>query len=281
MKYEGNIGIIGHPIGHSKSPVFQQVALDHHNIVEKFRAWDVSPGDLPEILGHFRSDDFMAACVTLPHKINIIPYVDELTRTAKQVGAVNWVFKKNGNLIGHNTDCSGFIRSLKDQTGLDPQSKTVLVFGAGGACRAIIYGLKDSGAKKIIIANRTLDKAEQLVNDFSDSNTQISAIPLDKDNIKNIVRDCQLIVNTTSIGMSGGPLPKDSPLYSENIPPGIVGYDIVYAPVETPFLKEIQKAGGTFGNGISMLVYQGIEGFEMATGLDAPVEKMFAAFNKV
>ncbi|MQG46484.1 MAG: shikimate dehydrogenase, partial [SAR202 cluster bacterium] len=89
MKYEGNIGIIGHPIGHSKSPVFQQVALDHHSIVEKFRAWDVSPDDLPEIMGHFKSDDFMAACVTLPHKINIIPYVDELTRTAKQVGAVN------------------------------------------------------------------------------------------------------------------------------------------------------------------------------------------------
>ena len=119
-----------------------------------------------------------------------------------------------------------------------------------------------------------------MANDFSDSNTQISVIPLDKDNIKTIVRDCQLIVNTTSVGMSGGPLPNDSPLYSENIPSGIVGYDIVYAPVETPFLKEVQKAGGTFGNGISMLVYQGIEGFEMATGLDAPVEKMFAAFNK-
>ena len=115
------------------------------------------------------------------------------------MGAVNWVFKKNGNLIGHNTDCSGFIRSLKDQTGLDPQSKTALVFGAGGACRAIIYGLKDSGVKNIIIANRTLAKAELLANDFSDSNTQISVIPLDKDNIKTIVRDCQLIVNLSLI----------------------------------------------------------------------------------
>ena len=95
MKYEGNIGIVGHPIGHSKSPVFQQVALDHHNIVEKFRAWDVPIDDLPGIVGHFRSESFLAACVTLPHKINIIPYVDKLTPTAEQVGAVNWVFKKN------------------------------------------------------------------------------------------------------------------------------------------------------------------------------------------
>ena len=114
MKYKENIGIIGHPIGHSKSPVFQQVALNHHNIDETFTAWDVTHEELPNIVKHFRTNDFIASCITLPHKLNIMDHVDILTDTAKKVGAVNWIFNDKGTLTGHNTDCTGFIRSLKD-----------------------------------------------------------------------------------------------------------------------------------------------------------------------
>lgn len=280
MTYKENIGIIGHPIGHSKSPIFQQVALDYHNIQEKFTAWDISDDELPKIVEHFKSKKFIASCITLPHKLNIMKYVDNLTDTAKKVGAVNWIFNKEGKLTGHNTDCSGFIRSLKDQTGLDPNSKNALVFGAGGACRAIVYGLKNSGINSITLSNRTTENAEKIASDFSDNNFLVNVIDFEKKQIDKVARDVDLIVNTSSLGMTGGPAPNTSPIYSDSIRKNIVGYDIVYAPIETPFLKEIKSSGGITGNGISMLVYQGIEGFEMATGLNAPVEKMFEAFRK-
>ena len=280
MKYKENIGIIGHPIGHSKSPIFQQVALNHHNINETFTAWDVKHEELPDIVKHFRTGDFIASCITLPHKLNIMDHVDILTDTAKKVGAVNWIFNDEGTLTGHNTDCTGFIRSLKDQTDFDPNSKNALIFGAGGASRAIIYGLISSGIKDITIANRTKSNAQKIQKDFSNDNTNINVINFEPSEIEIVAKKSDLLVNTSSMGMTGGPAPDLSPIYSSSIKENIVGYDIVYAPVETPFLKEIKKAGGKTGNGISMLIYQGIEGFEKATGLDAPVELMFEAFRK-
>ena len=272
-----NFGIIGHPIGHTKSPVFQQAGLDELGISETFEAWDVEPEALEDRVAMFRAEGFLASCVTLPHKLAVIPLVDELTEAAQAVGAVNWIFNHGGKLVGHNTDATGFLRALKEKAGFDPKGVDAVVFGAGGAARAIIYALKIGGVARLTIANRTVDKAEALASDFSEGRFKPVAIGLDRDELANCVPYARLLVNATSLGMAGGPAEMATPVTADLISADAVGYDAVYAPPTTKFLREVENAGGTSAGGMTMLVFQGIEGFEMATGQKAPVDTMFTA----
>ena len=275
-----NIGVMGHPIGHTKSPVFQQAGLDALNIEETFEAWDVTPEALADKVATFRSDEFLAACVTLPHKQEVIPMVDELSDAAQQIGAVNWIFNKNGKLIGHNTDGTGFIRALKEKVGFEAQGVDATVFGAGGAARAIVYALKNAGIKRLTIANRTLERAQELAARFTEGPFKPEAISMNRDELADHVPYSGLLVNTTSLGMAGGPAELATPVTSDMISADAIGYDVVYAPPMTRFLREVEEAGATSAGGISMLVFQGIEGFEMATGQKAPVNTMFSAIER-
>ncbi len=271
------IGVMGHPIAHSKSPQFQQAALDHCNIDATFEAWDVSPTDLKSKIDSFRSSDFIASCVTLPHKQAVIPLLDGLADTAEAIGAVNWIVPENGKLIGHNTDAPGFLRALKEFAGFDPQGSNAVIFGAGGAARAVVHALKTGGAATVAIANRTVVKAQNLAAEMTDGRFRPIAIELDSTSLADVVPYSNLLVNTSSIGMDGGPAPNETPVTAELIPAEATCYDAVYAPPMTPFLIEAERAGASPAGGISMLIYQGVVGFELATGLIAPVEKMFAA----
>ena len=275
-----NIGVMGHPIGHTKSPVFQQAGLDALNIEETFEAWDVTPEALADKVATFRSDEFLAACVTLPHKQEVIPMVDELSDAAQQIGAVNWIFNKNGKLIGHNTDGTGFIRALKEKVGFEAQGVDATVFGAGGAARAVVYALKNAGIKRLTIANRTLERAQELAAHFTEGPFKPEAISMNRDELADHVPYSGLLVNTTSLGMAGGPAELATPVTSDMISADAIGYDVVYAPPMTRFLREVEAAGATSAGGISMLVFQGIEGFEMATGQKAPVNTMFSAIER-
>ena len=275
-----NIGVMGHPIGHTKSPVFQQAGLDALNIEETFEAWDVTPEALADKVATFRSDGFLAACVTLPHKQEVIPMVDELSDAAQQIGAVNWIFNKNGKLIGHNTDGTGFIRALKEKVGFEAQGVDATVFGAGGAARAVVYALKNAGIKRLTIANRTLERAQELAAHFTEGPFKPEAISMNRDELAEDVPYSGLLVNTTSLGMAGGPAELATPVTSDMISADAIGYDVVYAPPMTRFLREVEEAGATSAGGISMLVFQGIEGFEMATGQKAPVNTMFSAIER-
>jgi shikimate dehydrogenase len=275
-----NIGVMGHPIGHTKSPVFQQAGLDKLGIKETFEAWDVAPEDLEEKVKTFRGDEFLACCVTLPHKQAVIPMVDELTEAAEAVGAVNWIFSRDGKLVGHNTDGSGFLRALKEKAEFDPEGVDAVVFGAGGAARAIVYALKSAGVARLTIANRTIEKAQALASEFSEGRFKPNAIGMSRDELSNYVPYATLLVNTTSLGMAGGPAELATPVTADMISADTVGYDAVYAPPMTRFLREVDGAGGTSAGGMTMLVFQGIEGFEMATGQKAPVDTMFAAIEK-
>jgi len=275
-----NIGVMGHPIGHTKSPVFQQAGLDALNIEETFEAWDVTPETLADKVATFRSDEFLAACVTLPHKQEVIPMVDELSDAAQQIGAVNWIFNKNGKLIGHNTDGTGFIRALKEKVGFEAQGVDATVFGAGGAARAVVYALKNAGIKRLTIANRTLERAQELAAHFTEGPFKPEAISMNRDELADHVPYSGLLVNTTSLGMAGGPAELATPVTSDMISADAIGYDVVYAPPMTRFLREVEEAGATSAGGISMLVFQGIEGFEMATGQKAPVNTMFSAIER-
>ncbi len=271
------LGIIGHPIGHTKSPVLQQAALDHLGVDLTFDAWDVAPEDLAAKVETFRSPDFVAGCVTLPHKQAIIPMLDGLAETAQAVGAVNWVIPEEGKLIGHNTDAPGFLRALKESAGFDPKGRSAVVFGAGGAARAIVYALKTGGAASVAIANRTVEKAQALAADMTDGRFRPTALGLDATSLADVVPYSDLLVNASTLGMEGGPGPGLSPVAAELIPAEATCYDAVYAPPETPFLLEAERAGATPAGGISMLIYQGVVGFELATGREAPVKEMFAA----
>ena len=275
-----NIGVMGHPIGHTKSPVFQQAGLDALNIEETFEAWDVTPEALADKLATFRSDGFLAACVTLPHKQEVIPMVDELSDAAQQIGAVNWIFNKNGKLIGHNTDGTGFIRALKEKVGFEAQGVDATVFGAGGAARAVVYALKNAGIKRLTIANRTLERAQELAAHFTEGPFKPEAISMNRDELADHVPYSGLLVNTTSLGMAGGPAELATPVTSDMISADAIGYDVVYAPPMTRFLREVEEAGATSAGGISMLVFQGIEGFEMATGQKAPVNTILSAIER-
>jgi shikimate dehydrogenase len=275
-----NIGVMGHPIGHTKSPVFQQAGLDELGIDETFEAWDVKPEELEAKVATFRAEGFLAACVTLPHKQAVIPIVDELTEAAKAVGAVNWIFNRDGELVGHNTDGTGFLRALKEKAGFDPKGVDAVVFGAGGAARAIVYALKTAGVARLTIANRTVETAQAIASEFSEGRFKPTAIGMSRDELSNYVPYATLLVNTTSLGMTGGPAELATPVTADMISADAMGYDAVYSPPMTKFLTEVEEAGGTSAGGMTMLVFQGIEGFEMATGKTAPVDTMFSAIEK-
>ena len=275
-----NIGVMGHPIGHTKSPGFHQAGLDALGIKETFEIWDVLPEALADKVSTFRSDGFLAACVTLPHKQNVIPMIDELSDAAQAVGAVNWIFNKNGKLIGHNTDGTGFIRALREKVGFDPQGSDATIFGAGGAARAVSYALKEAGVRRLTIANRTVERARELASYFTEARFKPEAISMDRDELADRVPYSNLLVNATSLGMAGGPAEFATPVTSDMISADAIGYDVVYAPPITRFLREVDEAGATSAGGISMLVFQGIEGFEMATGKKAPVKTMFSAIER-
>ncbi len=276
-----NFGIIGYPLGHTLSPVFQNAALQHHGIDELFEAWPTHPDDLEAKVESFRADGFLASCVTLPHKQAVMPMIDELAETAVAVGAVNWIINDNGHLTGHNTDSPGFLRALTELGGFQPDGKSALVFGAGGAARAIVHALKSAGVSKMTIANRTISRAEELAVDFSDDRLNIATCGLDDDGLNGVSLAADLLVNTSSMGMDGGPAPDSTPVTADSISPNAVAYDAVYAPPMTPFLKEVEKAGAKSLRGFTMLLLQGAVGFELATGKPAPVDEMFEAVRRV
>ena len=269
-------GIIGWPLGHTLSPVFQQAALDYLGIPAKFEAWPTAPEELESRVASFRDAECMGSCVTLPHKQAVMPMLDELAETARAVGAVNWIINRGGRLTGHNTDSPGFLRAVREREGVDPAGADALVFGAGGAARAIVHALKSAAVARLTIANRTVANAERLAADFTEGRFRPSAIGMSRNELANVAPFATLIVNTTSMGMVGGPAPDASPLQADMISANALCYDAVYAPPVTPFLEEADRAGARTAGGITMLVYQGVVGFELLTGKPAPVDVMFA-----
>ena len=274
------LGIIGYPIGHSISPVFQQAALDHCGIDGAYQAYQVAPDSLAEFFQDLRQPDFLGINVTVPHKEAVIPYLDEVDDWATAAGAVNTIVNRDGRLSGHNTDGSGFLRALKDGADFYPEDSRVLVLGAGGAARGVILALVRDGIADLTVANRTLERAQRLADLAQSDGISSRAIPLSGQELTDAAANADLIVNCTTIGMSHGPDEAGSPLSHSQIPSTALVNDLVYNPLETPLLREAERAGAGVLGGIHMLVYQGAASFEMWTGKDAPVDVMLAAATK-
>ena len=274
------LGIIGFPIRHSISPVFQQAALDHLGLDATYEAWEVKPEDVGEFINGLRSPGTLGINVTVPHKEAVIPFLDEVDDWSTAAGAVNTIVNHEGRLTGHNTDGPGFLRALREVGNFNPKGKNVLVLGAGGAARGVILALIRDGVGPLTIANRTLDRARQLSRMARDNGLDAQSISLTEDGLATAAAAANLIVNCTTVGMSHGPNETGTPLPSELIPATALVYDLVYNPLETPLLRDAARAGaGTLG-GIYMLVYQGAGSFKMWTGQEAPVAVMLEAATK-
>ncbi len=269
------LGIIGHPIGHSISPVFQQAALDAIAFDGVYQPWDVDPSDVGEFVAGLRAPGTLGINVTVPHKEAVIPFLDEVDDWASTAGAVNTIVNRDGRLTGHNTDGIGFLRALREGADFDPRGKDVLVLGAGGSARGVVYALARAGVAQMFIANRTLERAERLASLSIDSGVAAEGIELSQ--AADAATEVALIVNCTSMGMVHGPDETGTPLSAADIPATVLVNDLVYNPPETPLLREAAQAGAATLGGIQMLVYQGAASFEMWTGQPAPVPVMLEA----
>ena len=277
MTIETALGIIGYPIGHSISPLFQQAALDRLSVPHRYRAYEVHPDSVGDFVASLRSEDALGINVTVPHKEAVMPFLDDIDDWAAEAGAVNTIVNREGRLTGYNTDGYGFLRALTDEGDLDPAGKRVLVLGAGGSARGVVQALVRAGVGRLDIANRTLARAESLAELAQQRNVPAGATPLDPGQLSEAAEAADLIVNCTSLGMRHGPDETASPLTATQIPSGSLVYDLVYNPMLTPLLQEAQLAGAKTLGGISMLVYQGAASFELWLQRPAPVSDMMDA----
>ncbi len=271
------VGIIGYPIGHSLSPVLQQVAFDHYCIDATYQAWRVTPEDVPDFVGGLKEAGTLGCNVTVPHKEAVIPFLDVVDAWAARAGAVNTIVNDNGRLEGYNTDGIGFLRALREGVGGSAKDKHVLVLGAGGAAKGVCLALAGESVRSISIANRTLERAEALAKLLEGHGAHANPVSLEAVASKDASQQADIIINCTTLGMAHGPGEKDSPLTYDQLPIGGLVYDLVYNPARTPLLREAERAGVATIGGLPMLVYQGAASFELWTGLEAPVSLMAEA----
>jgi shikimate dehydrogenase len=280
------IGVIGYPLKHSVSPDFQQAALNYCKLDMRYEAWEVKADDLPSAINRLRQPQNLGANITVPYKEAVIRLLDRIDDFAGLVGAVNTVVNRDGRLVGFNTDAVGFLRALREDAGFEPENKEVLILGAGGAARAVSFGLLQEKVSALIIANRSLAKAKNLAGALakqaanSKMKTEIAAVPLQSANLEKVVVQCQLIVNCTTIGMKCSSDEGQSPLASRLIHKDALVYDLVYNPSQTPLLRMAKAAGAKTIGGLPMLVYQGAASFKMWTGREAPLDIMLSAARK-
>ncbi|MEE1129790.1 MAG: shikimate dehydrogenase [Methanobrevibacter sp.] len=272
MKIKGStniVGLIGHPVEHSFSPPMHNAAFKLLDMNYAYVAFDVNPNNLNEAIAGAQALNVKGFNVTIPHKVEVMQYLDELDEVAELIGAVNTIDFKN--LKGYNTDGIGAVKAIEEVTSI--KNKNVVVAGAGGASRAISFYIAKYGAESLTILNRNEAKAQNLAGDISDSalidevkSGSISAID-------GYVRNADILIDTTPVGMH--PHSNDDPIVDAGVmDEDLVVFDAVYNPNETALLKEAIKANAKPVYGIKMLLYQGAESFKIWTGVDAPVDVM-------
>lgn len=264
-------GIIGDPVGHTISPAMHNAAYKALNIDYVYVPFRVSKEDLPHAVEGLRAFNIRGVNVTIPHKVSIIPLLDEIDEFAQKIGSVNVVVNENGRLAGYNTDAHGFLYALLDQ-GVEPEGQKVAVLGAGGASRSICFALAERGAS-LTILNRTPGNAARFAVEMSElTGRPIQVLGLTRDNLSAALDNCNILINTTSVGMYPH---SDATLADHHlIKPHHTVVDIVYNPFRTKLLAEAEKAGARTIGGIDMLIWQGALAFEIWTGKQAPINIM-------
>lgn len=271
------IGILGWPVDHSLSPTmhneaFAALALDYCYI-----PLPVPPTHLQQAVEGIKSMGFIGVNVTIPHKVTIMPYLDELDSSAKLVGAVNTIVIKNGKCIGYNTDAQGFIQSLLAKN-ITIKDKTAVIMGAGGASRAVVAGLIQHGIANIMIGARNVTKGQEFIKKFPDYH-HLQSCDWQAEIFSNAIKECDLLINCTPVGMEVSHN-ASLPVNWQDVRPTVAVCDLIYNPPLTPFLIAAKQRGHVIINGAGMLIEQGALAFELWTGQQAPRHIMHAMITK-
>jgi len=274
MKISGKTrvcGIIGDPIEHTLSPAMHNAAFEELNLDFVYVAFRVRKEDLRDAIIGAKSLDVHGLNVTMPHKNAVMKYLDEIDSTARAIGAVNTILNNKGRLIGYNTDGIGALKALKEN-GITPKGKKLLLLGAGGAGKAIAFQAAQE-VEELVILNRTPQKAKKLAEVLrKEFKKKINGNALSTQIIKEELRDADILVNATSVGMH--PNIDQSLVPKSLLRPDLCVMDIVYDPIETKLAKDAKTVGAKVISGIEMLVYQGAASFEIWTNHKAPVKVM-------
>ncbi len=254
-------GVIGHPVGHSRSPKLHGHWLKTYGLDGHYVPMDVAPADLETVLRTLPKAGFVGTNVTVPHKEAALRIADHVSDRATVIGAANTlVFREDGSIHADNTDGYGFMENLRaGAPDWSAKDGPAVVFGAGGAARAVLQALADAGVPEILLTNRTRTRADHLKEEFGQRITVVDWVQAG-----NVIENAELVVNTTSLGMQGQPelrVPLDG------LQPGAVVTDLVYAPLKTNLLETAEEAGCTVVDGLGMLLHQAVPGFERWFGV--------------
>lgn len=244
--------VIGHPIGHSRSPMMHGYWLRRYGIAGSYERIDVPPDALTAFFAGLREAGWAGGNVTVPHKLAVMAHIDGLDDAARAMGAVNTLWWQDDTLMGGNTDAAGFLGNIDDRApGWDARGGLAVVLGAGGAARAAVYGMLSRGLS-VAICNRTVSKAEDMARHFPGASAH------GMETLPGLLPDTDILVNTTSLGMVGKP-PLEVDL--SPLPVEAVVHDVVYAPLETDLLAAAAARGNRTVDGLGMLLHQGVDGF--------------------
>ncbi|GAA0432113.1 MAG: shikimate dehydrogenase [Bacillota bacterium] len=264
-------GLIGYPIAHSLSPWIHKEFMKRTHIDGEYEIYEINPeGSFSEKINAFRQKELHGFNITVPYKQKIIPFLDEVDHTAKAIGAVNTVRNKNGKWIGYNTDGIGYVRSLKSKYPrlFSKADRRALILGAGGAARGIYAALQDAGFTTIDIANRTKEKALDIIRLYQ---VQSQVMPLES--VEKQIDQYDVVIQTTSVGMK--PYADKSIIEIKNTKPNdTIVSDIIYQPIETNLLTQAKCYGFSLHFGHTMLLYQAQYAYEIWTGIKPPMERM-------
>ena len=272
------VGVIGRPVAHSISPRFQQAGFDAESIDACYEAWELAPGELEPFIRGLCDENSLGANVTIPYKEAALRHMDGLDQTARFVGAINTIVNTGEALQGYNTDVTGFQRSLAE-AGFDPSGCHALLWGAGGAARAVAWALIWRGVSALTIVNRTAVRAGRLRHDLASASAGVSlrAMGADDASVADALRAADLVVQCTSVGLAGSANAGELPFDPDALQANALVADLIANPRETSLVKAARASGRPAIGGLPMLVYQGAAAFELWTGRAAPTAVMLAA----
>ncbi|AEE91963.1 Shikimate dehydrogenase [Tepidanaerobacter acetatoxydans Re1] len=265
--------ILGTPISHSLSPIIHNTLFCYNNLDKIFLALNTDTNNLKLAIDAVRSFDIKGLSITMPLKEEVVKYCDKLLPEAEIIGAVNCILNKNGTLVGYNTDCTGFSMSIINKVGVLPDR--VFIFGAGGVGKAIAAELILKGVKKLFLTNRSIDKAENLRKRLEHlSKTEVEIIPWDKKSWNEGIKESDLIINCTSLGMyNNGNLADIVPW--ELVRSNTLIYETIYEPRETTLISKARSLNLEVIEGINLLVYQAAAAYKIWTGLEPDINIIF------
>jgi shikimate dehydrogenase len=260
-------GVIGDPIKHSLSPAIQNAAFQALGLDWVFLAFPVPAGRAPAAVEAMRTLGLAGLSVTMPHKAEVIAALDDLSPTARALGSVNTIHRRGTALVGDSTDGAGFVDALRHDEGFDPAGKRCVVFGAGGAARAVVHALGQAGAADVAVVNRTAANAERAA--------ALAGAGVGRLGDESDISEADLVVNATPVGMDG--VEGEALLLdTTRLSPGQVVADLVYHPIRTPLLQAARQRGAIAVTGLGMLIHQAAHAFRLWTGEDPPLEAMSA-----